>query len=73
MAAHTGERELAGASPMPREEYGNAVEDAQDGSPSPYDVAPPGTPDNRVITKGEREKPGPTEDEFAQEGEADQA
>lgn len=28
--------------------------------PSPYDTAPEDAPDDRVITKGEREKPGPT-------------
>jgi hypothetical protein len=29
-------------------------------NPAPYDVAPPGTPDDQVIRKGERERPGPT-------------
>ena len=27
---------------------------------APYDQAPPDAPDDRVITKGEHEKPGPT-------------
>jgi hypothetical protein len=31
------------------------------GGPSPYDEATGDMPDDRVITKGEREKPGPTE------------
>jgi hypothetical protein len=30
------------------------------GGPSPYDEATGDMPDDRVITKGEREKPGPT-------------
>ena len=29
--------------------------------PSPYDVAPPGMPEDRVIRKGKPEPPGPTE------------
>ena len=29
-------------------------------SPSPYDQAQPGTPENRIIHQGEPEKPGPT-------------
>jgi hypothetical protein len=32
--------------------------------PAPYDVAQPGTPEDKVITKGERERPGPTADEL---------
>lgn len=32
--------------------------------PSPYDVAEPGTPPDRVIKKGERERPGPTDEEM---------
>jgi hypothetical protein len=31
-------------------------------SPAPYDVAQPGTPHDKVIVKGERERPGPTSD-----------
>ena len=46
--------------------------------PSPYDVAPPGMPEDRVIRKGKPEPPGPTEpvdladdrtDEYAGTGE----
>ena len=36
-------------------------------SPAPYDIARPGTPDDRVIEKGEHEQPGPTSDELEPE------
>jgi len=38
-----------------------------DYGPSPYDVAEPGTRDDRVITKGERERPGPTQNELLED------
>jgi hypothetical protein len=37
-------------------------------SPSPYDRAEPGTPDNRIIRQGEPEQPGPTSDEARSNG-----
>ena len=58
-----GGLDQAGA-PDPRTEYDEPQRRETEGTsrtgPSPYDVAPEGTPDERVITKGEREKPGPT-------------
>lgn len=36
------------------------AEDVHRDSPAPYDVASEDTPDNRVIRKGEHERPGPT-------------
>lgn len=36
-------------------------EDAGGAGAAPYDEAPPGTPEEQVIEKGERERPGPTE------------
>jgi hypothetical protein len=51
-------------SPDSRIEYGQvAREDEPEPSPAPYDLAPPGTPDDQIIRKGERERPGPTADE----------
>lgn len=35
----------------------------QQPSPAPYDVAPAGTDASKIIVKGERERPGPTDDE----------
>jgi hypothetical protein len=46
-----------------RIEYGQLTREDEP-EPAPYDVAPPGTPDDQVITKGERERPGPTADEL---------
>lgn len=40
--------------------------DEIDESPAPYDQARPGTHPDKVIVKGEREKPGPTAEEIAQ-------
>lgn len=58
------ERDLA-RTPDQRMQYGEIrrreKEGAGRGGPSPYDEAPEDAPDDRVITKGEREKPGPTE------------
>jgi hypothetical protein len=36
----------------------------EDFGPSPYDRATPDMPEKRVITKGERERPGPAADEL---------
>jgi len=51
--------------PDQRMQYGEIRRREKEGAgrsgPSPYDEAPEDAPDDRVITKGEREKPGPTE------------
>jgi hypothetical protein len=49
--------------PDSRIQYGQ-LERADEGEPAPYDVAPPGTPEDKIIKKGERERPGPTADEL---------
>jgi hypothetical protein len=55
-----------------RIEYQHLVrEDEPEPGPAPYDVAPPGTPDEKVIKKGEHERPGPTaeQEEYDREDE----
>ena len=49
-------------SPDSRVEYSQMTRDAEP-EPAPYDLAPPGTPEDQIIRKGERERPGPTDDE----------
>jgi hypothetical protein len=49
--------------PDSRIQYGQLERD-DEGEPAPYDVAPPGTPEDKIIKKGERERPGPTADEL---------
>jgi len=64
MAHNRGGGPDQGGVPDPRTEYDEQQRRETEGAgrtgPSPYDVAPEGMPDERVITKGEREKPGPT-------------
>jgi hypothetical protein len=57
-----------GRTPDKRMQYDEYVRKQKEGAgrqgPSPYDVAPSDAPDDRVIEKGEREKPGPTATEL---------
>lgn len=49
-------------SPDSRVEYGQLTREDEP-EPAPYDLAPPGTQEEQIIRKGERERPGPTDDE----------
>jgi hypothetical protein len=63
---HGDEEKLArtGDSRMQYDEFTRKQNEREGGGPSPYDQARPGMPDDRVITKGERERPGPTSGEL---------
>jgi hypothetical protein len=61
----TQERETADMTPDQRMQYDQLLNEQRSETrarPAPYDLAPEGTPDEQVITKGKREKPGPTGD-----------
>lgn len=49
-------------SPDSRIEYSQGAQEDEP-EPAPYDLAPPGTLENQIIRKGERERPGPTDDD----------
>jgi hypothetical protein len=53
-----------GDSRMQYDEFTRKQNEREGGGPSPYDQARPGMPDDRVITKGQREPAGPTAGEL---------